>query len=242
MCRVEAEVTVAEDHRVVTHDEWLEARRALLAGEKEFTRLRDEIGRQQRALPWEPVEKEYVFDGPDGRETLAELFDGRSQLIVYHFMFAPEDDAGCPHCSFWADSFDGNIVHLQARDVTMVAVSRAPLAKLAAYRERMGWSFKWLSSAGTDFNHDYGVSFEPDETDDRVYNFGTIAPGLADREGMSVFAKGEDGRLFRTYSTYARGIDMLNAAYNYIDLVPKGRDEEGRAPQFWVRRHDEYNR
>jgi predicted dithiol-disulfide oxidoreductase (DUF899 family) len=242
VCRVEAEVTVAEDHRVVAHDEWLEARRALLASEKEFTRLRDEIGRQQRALPWEPVEKEYVFDGPHGRETLAELFDGRSQLIVYHFMFAPEDDAGCPHCSFWADSFDGNVVHLQARDVTMVAVSRAPLAKLAAYRERMGWSFKWLSSAGTDFNHDYGVSFEPDETGDRVYNFGTIAPGLADREGMSVFAKDEDGRLFRTYSTYARGIDMLNAAYNYIDLVPKGRDEEGRAPQFWVRRHDEYDR
>lgn len=233
---------MAEDHRIVEHDEWLEARRALLAREKEFTRLRDEIGRQQRALPWEPVEKEYVFDGPDGRETLAELFDGHSQLIVYHFMFAPEDDAGCPHCSFWADSFDANVVHLKARDVTMVAISRAPLAKLAAYRERMGWSFKWLSSGGTDFNHDYGVSFEPDETDDRVYNFATIVPGLADREGMSVFTKHDDGRLFRTYSTYARGIDMLNAAYNYIDLVPKGRDEEGRAPQFWVRRHDEYDR
>ena len=233
---------MVEDHRVVGHDEWLEARRELLAREKEFTRMRDEIGRRQRALPWEPVEKEYVFDGPDGRETLAELFDGRSQLIVYHFMFAPEDDAGCPHCSFWADSFDANVVHLNARDVTMVAVSRAPLAKLAAYQQRMGWSFKWLSSAGTDFNVDYGVSFAPEQRDELVYNFGTIAPGLEDREGMSVFYRDEEGRLFHTYSTYARGIDMLNAAYNYIDLVPKGRDEEGRAPQFWVRRHDEYAR
>jgi len=233
---------MVEDHRVVGHDEWLEARRELLAREKEFTRMRDEIGRRQRALPWEPVEKEYVFDGPDGRETLAELFDGRSQLVVYHFMFAPEDDAGCPHCSFWADSFDANVVHLNARDVTMVAVSRAPLAKLAAYQQRMGWSFKWLSSAGTDFNVDYGVSFAPQQRDELVYNFGTIAPGLEDREGMSVFYRDEEGRLFHTYSTYARGIDMLNAAYNYIDLVPKGRDEEGRAPQFWVRRHDEYAR
>jgi predicted dithiol-disulfide oxidoreductase (DUF899 family) len=231
---------VAGEHRVVTRDEWLDARRQLLVQEKEFTRLRDEIGRQQRALPWEPVEQEYVFNGPDGRETLADLFDGRSQLIVYHFMFAPEDDAGCPHCSFWADGFDANIVHLNARDVTMVAVSRAPYAKLAAYRDRMGWTFKWLSSEGTDFNYDYGVSFAPETTGDLVYNFGTKAPELPDREGMSVFCRDEDGSLFRTYSTYARGIDMLNAAYNYIDLVPKGRDEQGRAPQFWVRRHDEY--
>jgi predicted dithiol-disulfide oxidoreductase (DUF899 family) len=231
---------VAGEHRVVARDEWLDARLQLLGREKEFTRLRDEIGREQRALPWEAVEQEYVFDGPDGRETLADLFDGRSQLIVYHFMFAPEDDAGCPHCSFWADSFDANVVHLNARDVTMVAVSRAPYAKLAAYRDRMGWTFKWLSSEGTDFNYDYGVSFAPDETGDLVYNFETKAPELPDREGMSVFYRDEDGNLFRTYSTYARGIDMLNAAYNYIDLVPKGRDEQGRAPQFWVRRHDEY--
>ena len=231
---------MAGEHRVVARDEWLDARRQLLGREKEFTRLRDEIGQEQRALPWEAVEQEYVFDGPDGRETLADLFDGRSQLIVYHFMFAPEDDAGCPHCSFWADSFDANVVHLNARDVTMVAVSRAPYAKLAAYRDRMGWTFKWLSSEGTDFNYDYGVSFAPDETGDLVYNFGTKAPELPDREGMSVFYRDEDGNLFRTYSTYARGIDMLNAAYNYIDLVPKGRDEQGRAPQFWVRRHDEY--
>jgi predicted dithiol-disulfide oxidoreductase (DUF899 family) len=231
---------VAGEHRVVARDEWLDARRQLLGREKEFTRLRDEIGREQRALPWEAVDQEYVFDGPDGRETLADLFDGRSQLIVYHFMFAPEDDAGCPHCSFWADSFDANVVHLNARDVTVVAVSRAPYAKLAAYRDRMGWTFKWLSSESSDFNYDYGVSFAPDETGDLVYNFGTKAPELPDREGMSVFYRDEDGNLFRTYSTYARGIDMLNAAYNYIDLVPKGRDEQGRAPQFWVRRHDEY--
>ena len=167
---------MAGEQRVVARDEWLDARRQLLAQEKEFTRLRDEIGQQQRALPWEAVEKEYVFDGPDGRETLADLFDGRSQLIVYHFMFAPEDDAGCPHCSFWADSFDANIVHLNARDVTMVAVSRAPFAKLAAYRDRMGWAFKWLSSEGTDFNYDFGVSFAPDETGALVYNFGTKLP------------------------------------------------------------------
>jgi predicted dithiol-disulfide oxidoreductase (DUF899 family) len=231
---------VAGEHRVVARDEWLDARRQLLGREKEFTRLRDEIGQEQRALPWEAVEQEYVFDGPEGGETLADLFDGRSQLIVYHFMFASEDDAGCPHCSFWADSFDANVVHLNARDVTMVAVSRAPYAKLAAYRDRMGWTFKWLSSEGTDFNYDYGVSFAPDETGELVYNFGTKAPELPDREGMSVFYRDEDGNLFRTYSTYARGIDMLNAAYNYIDLVPKGRDEQGRAPQFWVRRHDEY--
>jgi predicted dithiol-disulfide oxidoreductase (DUF899 family) len=228
------------EHNVIPHEQWIEARVALMAKEKEFTRLRDELNRRRRELPWETVDKEYVFDGPDGEQTLAELFDGRSQLVVYHFMFDPDDDAGCPHCSFWADSFDANVVHMKARDATFVAISRAPLAKLERYRQRMGWSFKWLSSGNNDFNYDYRVSFTPEQREEPLYNFGTITPGFADREGVSVFFKDESGRVFHTYSAYARGIDLLNAAYNYIDLVPKGRDEEGGPPQFWVRRHDEY--
>jgi predicted dithiol-disulfide oxidoreductase (DUF899 family) len=223
---------------VVGHDEWLEARKQLLAKEKEFTRARDELTRQRQALPWEPVENDYVFDGPNGNETLADLFDGRSQLIVYHFMFAPEDDAGCKSCSFWADNFNPNVIHLNARDVSFVAVSRAPLDKLEAYRERMGWNFHWVSSGATDFNFDYGVSFKPEQQGDDVYNYGTLAPRIADREGLSIFAR-EDGSIFHTYSAYARGIDLVNTAYNYLDLVPRGRDE-GDQGQAWVRRHDEY--
>jgi predicted dithiol-disulfide oxidoreductase (DUF899 family) len=210
-----------------------------LAKEKEFTRLRDELSRRRRELPWELVEKEYVFEGPDGKQTLAELFDGRTQLVVYHFMFGPDDDVGCKSCSFWADNFDPNVVHLIARDVTFVAVSRAPLGKLSAYKERMGWGFNWVSSAETDFNFDYGVSFAPAEQTSAVYNYGSLNPGISEREGMSVFLKDEGGNVFHTYSAYARGIDLLNAAYNYLDLVPKGRDEDDRG-QFWVRRHDEY--
>jgi predicted dithiol-disulfide oxidoreductase (DUF899 family) len=229
------------DHRVVTHDDWLEARRALLVREKEFTRARDALTRARRDLPWEAVEKEYVFDGEHGRESLPDLFAGRGQLIVYHFMFEPDWEAGCPHCSFWADNFDPNLVHLRARDVTMVAVSRAPVETLLAYRERMGWSFHWVSSLGGDFNYDFGVSFAPGDEDEPVYNYGTIRPGLPEREGMSVFVKDEAGRVFHTYSAYARGIDMFNTAYHYLDCVPRGRDEEGRPPQFWVRRHDSYD-
>jgi predicted dithiol-disulfide oxidoreductase (DUF899 family) len=229
-------------HEVVAHDAWVAARTELLAQEKEFTRLRDELGRRRRELPWEVVEKEYVLDGAQGRQSLAELFDGRSQLVVYHFMFAPEDEEGCPHCSFWADSFDANVVHLKARDVTFVAVSRAPYPKLAAYRERMGWTFPWLSAAESDFNFDYRVSFTPEEqANGGVYNYVEQSSLLPDREGVSVFFRDEAGATFHTYSAYARGIDLLNAAYNYIDLVPKGRDEEGRPPQFWVRRHDAYD-
>src|ERR1700730_1869250 len=231
---------MAEKHEIVSHDDWLAARTGLLAAEKEFTRLRDELSRRRRALPWEAVEQEYAFDGPHGRRTLAELFDGRSQLVVYHFMFPPEDDEGCPHCSFWADSFDANVVHLQARDVTLVAVSRAPLAKLEAYERRLGWSFPWYSSGGSDFNLDFGVSFRPGSESEPGYNYGTWSPGLSDREGVSIFATDGAVTVFHTYSAYARGIDLLNTAYNYIDLVTKGRDEEGRSPQFWVRRRDEY--
>jgi predicted dithiol-disulfide oxidoreductase (DUF899 family) len=229
------------EHEVVTHEAWLGARKELLAREKEFTKLRDELNRRRRELPWEPVEKEYVFEGGEGPRTLPELFDGRSQLVVYHFMFAPDWDAGCKSCSFWADNFDPNLIHLKARDVTMMAVSRAPYPKLAAYRERMGWSFPWYSSAETDFNVDYGVTFSPEDQERAgTYNYGSQAAGMPEREGVSVFYRDGGSRVFHTYSAYARGIDLLNAAYNYLDIVPKGRDEDRRPPQYWVRRHDEY--
>ncbi len=231
---------MTEMHQVVAHDAWINARTALLAKEKEFTRLRDELSRQRRDLPWEVVDREYIFDGPTGKQSLSDLFDGRSQLVVYHFMFDPSWEEGCPHCSFWADSFDPNVVHLKARDVTMTAVSRAPAEKLARYQKRMGWTFHWVSSFDNDFNYDYGASFRPEQ--EAFYNYelkGELSP---DREGMSVFFKDSEGTIFHTYSSYARGIDLLNAAYNYLDLVPKGRDEEGRPPQFWVRRRDEYDR
>jgi predicted dithiol-disulfide oxidoreductase (DUF899 family) len=224
--------------KAVGRDEWLAARKELLAKEKAFTRARDELTGQRQALPWEPVEKEYVFDGPNGKETLADLFVGRSQLIVYHFMFGPEDDVGCKSCSFWADNFNPNVIHLNARDVSFTAVSRAPFEKLEAYRQRMGWDFHWVSSGGTDFNFDYGVSFAPEQQQEAVYNYGSLAPHIPEREGLSVFAR-EDGRIFHTYSAYARGIDLVNTAYNYLDLVPKGRDE-GDQGQNWVRRRDEY--
>jgi predicted dithiol-disulfide oxidoreductase (DUF899 family) len=224
--------------KAVGRDEWLAARKELLAKEKAFTRARDELTGQRQALPWEPVEKEYVFDGPNGKETLADLFDGRSQLIVYHFMFGPEDDVGCKSCSFWADNFNPNVIHLNARDVSFTAVSRAPFEKLEAYRQRMGWDFHWVSSGGTDFNFDYGVSFAPEQQQEAVYNYGSLAPHIPEREGLSVFAR-DDGRIFHTYSAYARGIDLVNTAYNYLDLVPKGRDE-GDQGQNWVRRRDEY--
>ena len=229
------------DHRVVSHDEWLAARTALLAKEKELTRLRDELTRARRELPWEPVDKAYVFDGPAGRQTLRDLFDGRSQLIVYHFMFDPAWEAGCPHCSHWADGFNGAIVHLNQRDVTMVVVSRAPLAKLEAYRKRMGWTFTWVSSSGTDFNFDYQASFTSEQVAAKqaYYNFAVQNPRNAQREGVSVFYRDASNRVFHTYSAYARGIEWFSVDYPLLDLVPKGRDENGRGP-FWVRRHDEY--
>jgi predicted dithiol-disulfide oxidoreductase (DUF899 family) len=230
-------------HKVVSNDKWMAARKKLLAKEKQLTRLADKLARERRALPWEAITKEYVFEGPNGRETLAQLFDGRSQLVVYHFMFGPDWDAGCPHCSRWADNFNGVIVHLNQRDVTMVAVSRAPYAKLAAYRQRMDWSFKWVSSFGSDFNFDFHVSFTPEEMAKKkaFYNFKVQNPDAPEREGVSVFVRDAKGRVFRTYSTFARGIEALNLDYKYLDVVPKGRDEGGRGP-FWVRRHDEYGR
>ena len=232
---------MANDHNIVSGDEWVAARRQLLVKEKEFTRLRDQLSQQRRDLPWEAVTKNYVFEGPNGKQSLPDLFEGRSQLIVYHFMFGPEWEAGCPHCSRWADSFNGIILHLNQRDVTMIAASRAPYPKLAAYWKRMGWSFKWVSSYGADFNFDYHVSFAPDElaNGSAFYNFTMQDPSASEREGVSVFFKDATGKVFHTYSAYARGIDMLSVDYQYLDLVPKGRDEHGRGP-YWVRRHDEY--
>ncbi len=233
-----------EDHSVVSHDEWVEARKQFLAREKEFTRLRDQLSRQRRDLPWERVDKPYVFDGSSGRETLADLFAGRRQLLVYHFMFAPDWEAGCPSCSLFADNFNGIVVHLNQRDVTFVAVSRAPFSKLDAYRKRMGWSFKWVSSAANDFNRDYHVSFTPDELEggEAYYNYTTQKLWGSEMPGASVFYKDSQGKVFHTYSTYGRGLDMLMLNYHYLDLVPKGRDEAGLKPhpQAWVRRHDEY--
>jgi len=228
-------------HKVVSGDKWLAARKKLLAKEKALTRLADKLSKERRALPWEAVTKEYVFEGPDGKETLAQLFEGRSQLVVYHFMFGPDWDAGCPHCSRWADNFNGIIVHLNQRDVTLVAVSRAPYGKLASYRQRMGWTFKWVSSFGTDFNFDFNVSFTPEEMKKgkAFYNFKMQNPDASEREGVSVFYRDAKGKVFRTYSTFARGIEMLNLDYKYLDVVPKGREEGGRGP-FWVKRHDEY--
>ena len=230
-------------HTVVSRKDWLAARKALLTKEKKFTRLRDQLSQERRQLPWVKVDKDYVFDGPQGKETLSELFDGRSQLIVYHFMFGPDWDAGCKHCSFWADNFDRIIVHLNHRDVTMVAASRAPYGKLAAYKKRMSWNFKWVSSGDTDFNFDYHVSFTPEEEAKKkaFFNYKIQDPGSSDREGASVFYKDPKGNVFHTYSTYARGIDMVNVAYHYLDLVPKGRDE-GKSGPSWLCRHDEYDR
>jgi predicted dithiol-disulfide oxidoreductase (DUF899 family) len=227
--------------KIVSHDEWMKARKRLLAEEKAFTRARDRLSEKRRKLPWEPSEKDSVFEGPRGKESLCDLFQNRSQLIISHFMFGPEWNAGCPHCSRWADNFNGSIVHLHHRNATMVVVSRAPYAKLAAYKKRMGWSFDWFSSFKTDFNFDFRVSFTAEEMAKKkaLYNFKLKDPHASEREGVSVFFKDGRGRLLRTYSTFARGIDNLNSDYHYLDLLPKGRDEGGRGP-FWVRRHDEY--
>jgi predicted dithiol-disulfide oxidoreductase (DUF899 family) len=233
-----------ENHKVVSKDEWLVARKQHLSKEKEFTRLRDELSRQRRELPWVRVEKNYAFDGPKGKETLADLFDGRSQLIVYHFMFGPEWEEGCPSCSFLSDHVDGGLVHLAHRDVTFLVVSRAPLPKIEAFKKRMGWRFKWVSSYGSDFNFDYHVSFTKDEmAKGKVhYNFELNEFPSEEAPGISVFYKNGSGDVFHTYSSYARGLDMLVGAYNYLDLVPKGRDE-GDLPwtMAWLRHHDRYD-
>lgn len=232
------------ESKVVSHEKWVAARKVMLAREKEFTRLRDELSRERRELPWEKVDKSYVFDGPDGKETLSDLFDGRSQLIVYHFMYGPDWEAGCKSCSYLADHFNPAVVHLAHRNVTMIAISRAPLPVLEAFRKRMGWTFKWVSSFENDFNRDYGVSFTQDEIDagDAYYNYKSQGFPSTEAPGASVFYKNDDGEVFHTYSAYQRGLDMFIGTYHYLDIVPKGRDEDDLAfTMEWVRLHDEYD-
>lgn len=232
-----------EQHRLVSQDEWVEARKALLAKEKQFTKLRDDLSAERRDLPWVEVDRNYVFDGPDGPQSLADLFDGRDQLIVYHFMFGPDWQEGCPSCSLIADTFDDAIVHLNQRDVSMVVISRAPYEKLRSYEDRMGWHFKWLSSENTDFNRDFHVTFTAAERESgqAYYNYQSSGFPVDEAPGLSVFYKDQDGRIYHTYSTYGRGLDPLMSTYQFLDLVPKGRDEDGLDfPMAWVRRHDEY--
>jgi len=227
------------NHRVVSREEWLKASQAHLAKEKDFTRMRDELARERRELPWQRVDRAYVFEAPEGKVTLADLFGGKSQLIVQHFMFGPDWNEGCPSCSFWTDNFNGIDVHLAQRDTAFVLVSRAPIAKLEAYRKRMGWNLRWVSSLGNDFNFDFSVSFLPDEQQTK-YNFDTIKPYGQEAPGLSAFCKDADGTIYRTYSTYARGLDVLNGAYHLLDMTSKGRDEDPKRPMSWVKRHDRY--
>lgn len=230
-----------EPHNVVSREQWLEARRALLAEEKAFTHRREALAAQRRALPWVRVEKDYRFDGPAGKRTLVELFDGKTQLLVYHFMFGPEKHAGCVGCSFWADAFDGMLPHLTQRDVNLVAVSSSPQPKLKAFAERMRWHFPWYSSQD-DFSFDFGVAFsETQVANGATYNYGTPITRPGEMPGISVFIRDPQGQIFHTYSCYARGIDMLNPTYQYLDLLPKGRDEAGLPDAMaWVRHHDAY--
>ena len=227
---------------IVSRDEWLEARKALLAQEKEFTRRRDALTAERRRMPWVRVEKEYVFEGPDGKESLSDLFAGRKQLLVYHFMFGPDWEEGCPSCSFWADNYDGLDVHLAHRDITLLAIANTSLENIDAYRNRMGWTFKWVSSLGTDFNRDFHVTFTPAEIEsgEMYYNYHMTRFPSSEGPGISVLYKDESGDVFHTYSTYARGLDMLNCAYHMIDLTPIGRDEEGKGNMYWLRRRDQY--
>jgi predicted dithiol-disulfide oxidoreductase (DUF899 family) len=229
-------------NQVVSREEWLEARRALLLKEKEATHLRDKVNAERMALPWVKVEKDYAFDTPDGKRSLSELFDGRSQLIIYHFMLGPDWEAGCPGCSFLSDHVDGALPHLNNHDVTWVAVSRAPVAKIEAYKTRMGWKFPWVSSASSDFNFDYHVSFSPEDLgkDKVFYNFTSIPPEDANDElpGLSAFYKNEKGEIFHTYSSYARGSEELIGTLMILDRAPKGRNED--STMNFVKRHDEY--
>lgn len=235
-----------EEHAVVGREEWLAARCRHLAREKELMRLNDELAVERRALPWVRVAKSYVFDGPHGQETLAELFEGRSQLIVYHFMFAPGQQEGCVGCSFLADHIDGAAPHVNARDITLVVCSRAPLGELEAFRSRMGWRFKWVSSNRSDFNSDFHVSFTREDLakGPTFYNF-ERRPSQSEGEapGLSVFFKDSTGTIFHTYSAYARGLETLDGAYHFIDLAPRGREEDELPfPGAWWRHHDRYAR
>jgi predicted dithiol-disulfide oxidoreductase (DUF899 family) len=231
-------------HKVASQSEWLATRKVLLSKEKEFTHARDALSAERRSLPWVKIEKDYVFDTASGKQSLAELFNGCSQLMIYHFMLGPDWEAGCPSCSYLADHFDGAAIHLVQRDVTLVVVSRAPLAEIQAYQKRMGWKFKWVSSYGSDFNFDFHVSFTPEQKANGkvAYNFDLTEFPSEEAPGLSAFIK-DGGAVFHTYSSYARGLDILVGAYNFLDLAPKGRDEDALPwSMAWVRRHDEYSK
>jgi predicted dithiol-disulfide oxidoreductase (DUF899 family) len=233
---------IMRKHQVVDHEQWLAARRQFLAKEKAFTHMRDELSRQRRELPWERVEKNYLFEGEHGKETLADLFGAHSQLLVYHFMYAPDWDIGCVGCSFWADNFNGIVEHLAQRDVALVAVSRAPLQKLQQQAKAFGWTFKWVSAIGDEFNDDYNVSFSPEALarDEAFYNYGTEKVNGPERPGISAFIR-DDGQVYHSYSTYSRGVDMFNTAYHYLDIAPKGRDEDELSfPMAWVKHRIAY--
>jgi len=230
-------------HTVVSREEWLTVRKALLAKEKEFNRLRDQLSAERRALPWVKLDKDYVFEGATGPVTLADLFDGRSQLVIYHLMFHPDWQAACKSCSYWVDSLPAELEHLHQRDVTVAAISRAPLGKIEAYKKRQGWTLPWVSSYGNSFNHDFGVSFTKAEVEAGTVEYNYATGGYKNEElpGISVFFKDSDGAIYHTYSTYARGLDMLNATYHYLDITPKGRDEDAlKFSMEWVRIRDEY--
>lgn len=235
-------IATQTQHRVVSKEEWRKARLAHLAAEKELTQRRDELSRQRRELPWERVEQNYTFDGANGPETLAGLFGGHSQLIVYHFMLGPTWEEGCRSCSLLADHFDGMTIHLAHRDVRFAVVSRAPMWRIAAFQKRMGWRFHWVSAFANTFQGDYGVHFTKEELAGEVdYNYHRTRFGLEEAPGLSVFYKDAAGEIYHTYSTYARGLDALMGTYQFLDLTPKGRDEEGLAfTMAWVRHHDQY--
>lgn len=229
---------------VVTREQWLDARRKHLEKEKAFTKMRDELSAARRQMPWVKVEKNYIFNSDKGKQAFGDLFNGKRQLIIYHFMFGPEWEEGCPSCSFWADNFDGVDIHLAHRDISLLAVSRAPLETLQAYKKRLGWSFNWVSSFESDFNFDFQASFTSQEMEagEVFYNFHQTSFPADEAPGISVFYKDDDGNIFHTYSCYARGLDMLNGAYHYMDLVPKGRDESALPfSMAWLSRRDQYD-
>ena len=233
---------MSTNRSIADRDTWLAARHELLEAEKAATRHLDEVAEMRRALPWVRVDDGYTFDTHDGTKTLADLFDGRGQLVVYHFMMGPEWEEGCPSCSFWADNYNGIDVHLAARDTTLVAVSRAPLAAIDAYRSRMGWSFDWVSSAPSSFNVDYSVSFPEGHRDNAMYNFAPVTEPPEEAHGLSVFAKDDTDAVFHTYSTYGRGVEAFNGAYQLLDMTPKGRDEDDLPwTMAWLQRHDRYD-
>jgi predicted dithiol-disulfide oxidoreductase (DUF899 family) len=229
------------EHQVVSQQQWQDARRALLAKEKALTRQRDVLTHERQQLPWVRIDKQYVFDSPDGKKTLADLFGDKRQLIIYHFMFGPDWEQGCPSCSMATDTMNGNVSHLAQRDTAFALVSRAPLEKITPFKNRMGWSAPWVSSHATSFNHDFAVSFAKEEMESNGYNFGTTRPYSDECPGLSTFYKDADGAIYHTYSTYGRGLEPTLGVYSLLDLAPKGRDEDSLPwPMAWVKHHDRY--